>query len=92
MWSIALDPATWTDAGGQHDELYVYVLVGRVGIEVLQFLPEEDPGDRLQLVDHIEVPYGQGGIKIRTSPGDSTVRTLLVADALNGVRMFGYDY
>lgn len=89
VWSIALDPTTFVDAAGERNELYVYVMVGRYGIEVLRFLPTQPAGQRLQSVRRIEIPYGQGSLFIRRT-SDPSVRTLLVADSLAGLRSFEY--
>lgn len=89
VWSIAVDPVHFVDAAGERDELYVYVLVGRYGIEVLRFLPGQPAGQRLQAVRRIEIPYGQGALFIRKGH-DPSVRTLLVADSLAGLRAFEY--
>jgi len=38
-------------------------------------------------IDHIELPYGQTGIRIRD---DGVERTLLVGDSKSGLRIFEY--
>jgi hypothetical protein len=90
VWSIAVDPVAFSDALGERNELYVYVLVGRYGIEVLRWLPSEPAGQRLVPVRRIEVPNGQGGMVIRRT-SNPLVRTLLVSEGLIGLRSFEYE-
>jgi len=55
---------------------------------VLRFNPVLSPPNRLEQIDHIELPYGEAGIRIRD---DGTERTLLVGDSKSGLRIFEYN-
>jgi hypothetical protein len=85
VWSLAVDLA---DTGGTEDPdvVHIYVLVGRVGIEVLEFDPTASPGGRLTLVDHIETPSGSGAIRVRDLGAGDT--DLLVIERDTGLRAF----
>jgi len=87
-WGLAVDRVQWNDGENERDEIYVYVAVGRVGIEVLNFQPNAAAGSRLVQVDHVETPYGHGGLKIRDDGG---VRTLLFGESEAGIRILGYN-
>lgn len=89
VWGMAVDHAVWNEPGGPRDEVHIYAAVGRAGIEVLQFLPNAQPGGRLVLVQRIETPSGMAGIKIRQE-ADPDQRTLLVGESMAGLRTFVY--
>jgi len=60
--------------------------VRRVGVEVLRFDPSA-PGSKLSQIAIVETPGATGGVHIREHNG---TRTLLVADNIAGIRVYGY--
>ena len=86
VWSIAAERVQGQNPARGIERLYV--MVGRVGIRILEFDPTEDPGSRLVDVGGIEVPNGSGGLHIRDDLV-SGITDLLVVDRDSGVRVFG---
>ena len=72
---------------GQEEATYVYVGVGRVGIEVLRFDPNAQ--EILQSVELIQTSGEPRSLVIREdSQGE---RTLLVSDGEAGIRTYEYN-
>lgn len=84
VWSLAVDLAD-TGGGPEPDEVHVYALVGRVGIEVLRLDTSGTP--QLVPIDHIETPSGSGGISTQVHP-QTGQKTLLLSERDCGLRAF----
>ncbi len=92
LYGLAIDVATWVDESETpREELYVYLGVSRVGIEVLRLAPDAPAGSRLVHLGIVQTPGESEGLWIRTDP-DSGQRQLLVANKLGGVRLLGYSF
>ena len=72
---------------GQEEVTYVYVGVGRVGIEVLRFDP--DAQDILESVQLIQTSGEPRSLVIREDAQGE--RTLLVSDGEGGIRTYEYN-
>jgi len=85
VWGIDIDLSD-TTGGPEPDEVHVYVLVARRGIEVLRFEPSGSPA-WLVPIDSIETPSGSGGISIRNLP-TSGETDLFLSGRNCGLRVF----
>jgi len=89
VWEVVVDRAQWSSGGEDHDEVYVYAAVERVGIEVFHFDPDCAPGDRLKKVTIIQTPGNPRSLVIRDQGGD---KTLILSDGEAGFRVLEYDF
>lgn len=85
VWSLAVDYAD-TTGNSEPDEVHVYALAGRVGIEVLRFEPSGSPSYLIP-IDPIETPSGSGGLSIRIKPSTGE-KHLLLSERDCGLRAF----
>lgn len=81
VWGIALDQVS-------SNRRYVYLGVSRVGVVVLEFLPDAQGGPQVQFIEIIQTPGEAMGLWIRTDP-DSGDHQLMVANTYAGIRVFG---
>ncbi len=90
-FSVVVDPVSWIDDQSvARDELYVYVSLRRIGIQVLRFVPGAPLGQRLEEVELIQTAGLVSGLYIRDD--GSGARDLVVADAQGGARVYGYGF
>ncbi len=93
VFGVEVDHAVWNESGTVRDELYVYLPVRRVGIEVLRFVPPAGTGTgSFVIADRIQTPGQVGDVQIRSTTSDGTeIRELLVSDFTGGIRVYGYE-
>ena len=70
------------------NRLDVYLGVSRVGVVVLEFLPDAQGGPQVQYVELIQTPGEAMGLWVRNDP-DSGDRQLMVANTYAGIRVYG---
>jgi hypothetical protein len=74
------------NAGQANEEVYVYLSVRRVGIEILKFLPDQPAGSRFQFVKRLQVSEDPWDLQIAVD--SNGVRTLLVAGYRGGIYIY----
>ena len=89
VWEVAVDRAQWSSGGVDYDEIYAYVAVERVGIEVLHFDPACAPGERLKKVGLIQTP---GNVRSMVIREDGPDKTLILTDGEAGLRVLEYTF
>jgi hypothetical protein len=88
--TIAMDHAVWSDAEGDHDEIYVYAGVHRTGVQVLRWCATDG---HFQEVTLVQTPDQSNFVELRTDRRnpDQVLKTLLVTDGI-GVRILGFGF
>jgi hypothetical protein len=74
------------NAGQPDEEVYVYLSVRRVGIEILKFLPDQPAGSRFQFVKRLQVSEDTWDLQIAAD--SNGVKTLLVAGYRGGIYIY----
>jgi hypothetical protein len=74
------------NAGQPDEEVYVYLSVRRVGIEILKFLPDQPAGSRFQFLKRLQVSEDPWDLQIATD--GNGIKTLLVAGYRGGIYIY----
>ncbi len=89
LYGLAVDVEQYTDGQGQQQEqLFVYMGVSRVGVEVHELVVGPGGGLTSSRVDLIQTPGEAEGLWIRRPAGSDP--TLWVANTYGGIRAFGF--
>ncbi len=68
------------------NQVYVYVSVRRIGIQVLRFIPSKAQGKRLKFVRRIQTSDDAMSLTLRVD--GAGVKSLVMADYIGGIRIF----